>query len=169
MEIIDKVSRTLGLADKEDEAAPASKPEESPTEQPEQTEPPIQPPPAKQGHNVVDFNSAMAARDNLMTNNNIPTKPMVKTKITTVRPKTFDEDAKIIADCLREDIPVIVNLEETAPSTSRSARLMPLTAMSSRSARQSLFAHPKPSWSPSTRKKSSRKKISRGSRGNFRD
>ncbi|MBR0060642.1 MAG: cell division protein SepF [Selenomonadaceae bacterium] len=119
MEIIDKVSRTLGLADKEDEAAPASKPEESPTEQPEQTEPPIQPPPAKQGHNVVDFNSAMAARDNLMTNNNIPTKPMVKTKITTVRPKTFDEDAKIIADCLREDIPVIVNLEETAPEHAR--------------------------------------------------
>ena len=119
MEIIDKVSRTLGLANKEEEAAPASTPEESPTEQPEQKEPPIQPPPATSGHNVVDFNSAMAARDNLMTNNNIPTKPMVKTKITTVRPKSFDEDATIIADCLREDIPVIVNLEETDPEHAR--------------------------------------------------
>lgn len=118
MEIIDKFSRTLGLADKEDADAPANPPDEQ-AAQPEQQEPPIQPPPAASGHNVVDFNSAMAARDNLMTNNNIPTKPMVKTKITTVRPKTFDEDAKIIADCLREDIPVIVNLEETAPEHAR--------------------------------------------------
>lgn len=118
MEIIDKFSRTLGLADKEDADAPANPPDEQ-AAQPEQQEPPIQPPPATSGHNVVDFNSAMAARDNLMTNNNIPTKPMVKTKITTVRPKTFDEDAKIIADCLREDIPVIVNLEETAPEHAR--------------------------------------------------
>ena len=107
MEIIDKFSRTLGL-DKESET-----PEELPKEQPEQNETPIQPPPASMaGHNVVDFNSARAARENLMTNNN-PTKPMVKTKITTVRPKTFDEDARIIADCLRENIPVIVNLEDT--------------------------------------------------------
>ena len=44
---------------------------------------------------------------------------MVKTKITTVRPKSFDEDARIIADCLRENIPVIVNLEETDPEHAR--------------------------------------------------
>ena len=49
-----------------------------------------------------------------MTDNNI-TKPMAKSKITTIRPKTFDEDAKIVADCLRENIPVIINLEETNP------------------------------------------------------
>lgn len=113
MEIIDKFSRTLGL-DKESETAG-----ELPKEQPEQNETPIQPPPPNMtGHNVVDFNSARAARDNLMTNNT-PTRPMVKTKITTVRPKSFDEDAKIIADCLREDIPVIVNLEETSPEHAR--------------------------------------------------
>ena len=113
MEIIDKFSRTLGL-DKESETA-----EELPKEQPEQNETPIQsPPPNMTGHNVVDFNSARAARDNLMTNNT-PTRPMVKTKITTVRPKSFDEDAKIIADCLREEIPVIVNLEETSPDHAR--------------------------------------------------
>ncbi len=114
MEIIDKFSRTLGLVDKETETT-----EELPKEQPEQNETPIQsPPPNMTGHNVVDFNSARAARDNLMTNNT-PTRPMVKTKITTVRPKSFDEDAKIIADCLREDIPVIVNLEETSPDHAR--------------------------------------------------
>ena len=114
MEIIDKFSRTFGL-DKESET-----PEELPKEQPEQNETPIQPPPQSMtGHNVVDFNSARAARDNLMTTNNIPTKTMVKTKITTVRPKSFDEDARIIADCLRENIPVIVNLEDTDPEHAR--------------------------------------------------
>ena len=114
MEIIDKFSRTLGLVDKETETT-----EELPKEQLEQNETPIQsPPPNMTGHNVVDFNSARAARDNLMTNNT-PTRPMVKTKITTVRPKSFDEDAKIIADCLREEIPVIVNLEETSPDHAR--------------------------------------------------
>ena len=115
MEIIDKFSRTLGLVDKEEKESEA--PEELPKEQPQQNETPIQPPPETMtGHNVVDFNSARAARDNLMTTtNNIPTKPMVKTKITTIRPKSFDEDARIIADCLRENIPVIINLEETNP------------------------------------------------------
>ena len=51
--------------------------------------------------------------------NNTSTNSATKTKITTVRPKSFDEDAKIIADCLREDIPVIVNLEETSPEHAR--------------------------------------------------
>ena len=116
MEIIDKFSRTLGLADNEpDKESETAR--ELPKEQPEQNETPIQPPPITR-HNVVDFNSARAARDDLMTNNT-PTRPMVKTKITTVRPKSFDEDAKIIADCLREDIPVIVNLEETSPEHAR--------------------------------------------------
>ncbi|MBR4151418.1 MAG: cell division protein SepF [Selenomonadaceae bacterium] len=122
MEIIDKFSRTLGLVDKEGEREISmSKIEELhpvQSEQTEESEPPIQPSPTM-GHNVVDFNSAIAARENLMTNNNNTAKPMVKTKITTVRPKTFDEDAKIIADCLREDIPVIVNLEETNPEHAR--------------------------------------------------
>ena len=70
------------------------------------------------GHKVVDFNSAMSARDNFMTNNST-TKSMVKSKITTVRPKNFDDDAKVIADCLREDVPVIINLEDTSPEHAR--------------------------------------------------
>jgi len=120
MEIIDKFSRTLGLSEKDREKETQMETQEGlQEEQLEQKETPIQPPPVDViGRNVVDFNSARAARDNLMTNN-IPTKSEIKTKITTVRPKSFDEDAKIIADCLREDIPVIVNLEETSPEHAR--------------------------------------------------
>ena len=53
-----------------------------------------------------------------MTNNNAA-KPMAKSKITTIRPKNFDDDAKVIADCLREDIPVIIDLEHTSPEHAR--------------------------------------------------
>ena len=120
MEIIDRVSRTLGLSDKnEEKEIGMSKQEDLSSTQPEQKESPIQPPPANMsGHKVVDFNSAISARDNLMTNNNTA-KPMVKSKITTVRPKNFDDDAKVIADCLRDDVPVIINLEETNPDHAR--------------------------------------------------
>ena len=120
MEIIDKVSRSLGLLEKDEEkVVKMSTKEELPNTQPEEQEPPIQPPPASMsGHKVVDFNSAMSARDNFMTNNST-TKSMVKSKITTVRPKNFDDDAKVIADCLREDVPVIINLEDTSPEHAR--------------------------------------------------
>lgn len=120
MEIIDRVSRTLGLSDKnEEKVIGMDKQEELPNAQPEQKESPIQPPPANiSAHKVVDFNSAISARENLMTNNNTA-KAMVKSKITTVRPKNFDDDAKIIADCLRDDVPVIINLEETNPDHAR--------------------------------------------------
>lgn len=111
MEIIDKFSRTLGLSDEE---IAAKKDEPRPTP-PEQKEPPIEPPPQSVGRNVLDFNSA--ARDNFMTNNNETNsaKSMVRVKIRTVKPKNFDDDARVIADCLREDIPVIINLENTSP------------------------------------------------------
>ena len=119
MEIIDKFSRSLGLSDKDEEKdTEMSTKDELPAGQSEKNDSPIQPPPAMSGHNVVDFNSAIAARDNLMTNNNNP-KSMVKSKITTVRPKNFDDDAKVIADCLREEVPVIINLEDTSPEHAR--------------------------------------------------
>ena len=119
MKIIDKVSRSLGLLDKDEEKETMSKNDEPHPPQPEQQEPPIQPPPAPPpvGHNVIDFNTA--ARDNLMTNNNNTPNTMVKSKITTVRPKNFDDDAKVIADCLRADVPVIINLEDTNPDHAR--------------------------------------------------
>ncbi|MBQ7453733.1 MAG: cell division protein SepF [Selenomonadaceae bacterium] len=125
MEIIDRFSKTLGLSNQDDakEAEPTEKEEvhEPQPVQPEQNDqPPIQPPRSSNtaGRNVIDFNSA--ARDALiMNNNNNNNKPMIKSKITTVKPKTFDEDAKVIADCLRENIPVIINLEETSPEHAR--------------------------------------------------
>ena len=116
MKIIDKVSQTFGLSGKdEDKESEIDAKEDSQAPQSEQNESPIQPPPATPtGRNVVDFNSAIAAKENFMTDNNTA-KPMAKSKITTINPKTFDEDAKIVADCLRENIPVIINLEETNP------------------------------------------------------
>ena len=120
MEIIDRVSRSLGLSEKDEEKeVEMSKNDELQPPQSDKKDTPIQPPPANlSGHNVVDFNSAMSARDNLMSNNNAP-KTMVKSKITTVKPRNFDDDAKIIADCLREEVPVIINLEETGPEHAR--------------------------------------------------
>lgn len=121
MEIIDRFSKTLGLSNQgEEQDTDPSKQEESPPPQPEQDEPSIQPPPPNlAGHNVIDFNSA--ARESLMNNNtnNNTAKPLAKSKITTVRPKNFDDDAKVIADCLRDDIPVIINLEDTSPEHAR--------------------------------------------------
>ena len=123
MKIIDRMSRTLGLSDEQDEEKESdmTTKDELQTPQPERVDAPIQPPPVQPtGHNVVDFNSAIAARENLMSNNtNNTIKPLVKSKITTVKPKTFDDDAKVIADCLREDIPVIVNFENTPPDHAR--------------------------------------------------
>ena len=120
MEIIDRVSRSLGLSEKDEEKeVEMSKKDELQPQQPDKKDSPIQPPPANlSGHNVVDFNSAISARDNLMANNNTP-KSMVKSKITTVRPRNFDDDAKVIADCLREEVPVIINLEDTSPEHAR--------------------------------------------------
>ena len=120
MEIIDKVSRSLGLLEKnEEKVIKMSTKEELPIEQTEQQESPIQPPPTSiSGPKVVDFNSAMSARDGLMSNNTT-VKNIIKSKITTVRPKNFDDDAKVIADCLREDVPVIINLEDTSPEHAR--------------------------------------------------
>ena len=120
MEIIDKVSRSLGLSSKDEEKeVEMSTNDELSNEQPDKNDLPIQPPPANlSGHKVVDFNSAMVARDNLMTNNTTA-KSMTKSKITTVRPRNFDDDAKVIADCLREEIPVIINLEDTNPEHAR--------------------------------------------------
>ena len=118
MEIIDRVSRTLGLSEKDEEKeTEPGKPEELQPTQPDTKDPPIQPPPPTPGRNVVDFNSAISARDNLMANNNTP--KITKSKITTIKPRNFDDDARVVADCLREEVPVIINLEETSPEFAR--------------------------------------------------
>lgn len=116
MEIIDRFSKTLGLSEQGEAQNVDVIKQEEPQSEPQ--EPPIQPPPVTPaGHNVIDFNTA--ARDNFMANNNNNVRPLAKSKITTVRPKNFDDDAKVIADCLREDIPVIINLEDTSAEHAR--------------------------------------------------
>ena len=161
MKIIDKVSKTLGLSDKDEEkVVEMSTQDELQNPQPEQTEPPVTPPPTSTAeHKVIDFNTA--ARDNLMTNNN-NVKPMVKSKITTVRPKSFDDDAKVIADCLREDIPVIINLEETSPDHAR--RIIDFALGTTDAIDGDVQQVSEPSWLLSTRRSRGRSAISLGSR-----
>ena len=112
MGIMDKMGRTFGLTggdeekelemqEKEELTAPNFEQKESPS--------------AGQstgyvGRNVVDFSSAMASRDNSSTM--MRTATMTKSKITTVKPTSFD-DAQTVANCLRDKIPVIINFENT--------------------------------------------------------
>ena len=113
MGIMDKVSRTFGLAGDGNEEKVAETPAKEELQAPS-FEPPKEnstPPNSGYiGHNVVDFNSAINQRDNSMS---MPrTNTLVKSKITTVRPTSFD-DAQTVANCLRDKIPVIINFENT--------------------------------------------------------
>ena len=143
MEIIDRVGRSLGLSDKnEEKEIVMSKKEELPNVQPEKDESPIQPPPSNiSGHKVVDFNSVMSARDNLMTSNNTA-KPLGKSKITTIRPIVFVRTFRS-SSIWRRQVPNT----RSVSSTSHWVRLMPSTATFSRSAKKFSYAHPKPLWS----------------------
>lgn len=57
-------------------------------------------------HKVVNFHAAAERRENAIMNN--------KSTINTIKPKNFD-DAQIVANCLRDRIPVIINFEDTDP------------------------------------------------------
>ena len=118
MNFIDKISGKFGLLNNDEDemqdTAEEAKPEpKKPEKKPEPKvmpafgaiETPIAPPINNfVGHNVVDINSAMAARESAAT--------MTKSKINTIRPKSFD-DAQIVANCLRDKVPVIINFEQT--------------------------------------------------------
>ncbi len=113
MGIMDKVSRTFGLSGDGNEEKVAETPAKEELQAPS-FEPPKEnsTPPSSGyiGHNVVDFNSAINQRDSSMS---MPrTNTLVKSKITTVRPTSFD-DAQTVANCLRDKIPVIINFENT--------------------------------------------------------
>lgn len=111
MGIMDKVSKTFGLNGDGNEAeteATAKEDLQAPSfDKKEASAPP--PPNGYVGHNVVDFSSAMASRENSM---NMQRNTLVKSKITTVRPTSFD-DAQTVANCLRDKVPVIINFENT--------------------------------------------------------
>ena len=119
MNFIDKISGTFGLVNNEDEETKEMEKEEQPKVKAAEKKaeptvipafravdpPPISPPTENfAGHNVVSFNSAIAARESAATMN--------KSKINTIRPKSFD-DAQIVANCLRDKVPVIINFEQT--------------------------------------------------------
>ena len=118
MGLIDKLSDKLGLTseEEEEEVKKPVKEEKMEIKQPEKKpEPTVMPAFGAienfVGHNVVDFNSEMAARKNMST-------PVSKAKINTIRPKNFDH-AQEVANSLRDKIPVIINFEETDTETAK--------------------------------------------------
>ena len=60
------------------------------------------------GRNVVDFNSAVSARESALAQSST----FNRSQINTIKPKDFSE-VQTIANCLRDKIPVVVNFEET--------------------------------------------------------
>lgn len=123
MNLIDKISGKFGLMSNGNESQESFEEEQMETKQLEQKseptvmpafgaiEPPVAPPIENfVGHNVVDFNSEMAARKSTAT--------MSKAKINTIRPKNFDQ-AQEVANSLRNKIPVIINFEETDTETAK--------------------------------------------------
>ena len=127
MSIIDKLSGKLGLMSNDDEEDIKDYAEEEhvePKKQEKKPEPTVMPafgavdspiaPPMENfvGHNVVDFNSEMAARKSPAM------AAMSKAKINTIRPKSFDH-AQEVANSLRDKVPVIINFEETDTETAK--------------------------------------------------
>ena len=111
MGIMDKMSKTFGLSGEEEKEAEAQEKEELTAPTFENKEPPPSPNPGGYvGRNVVDFSSAMSARND--SAGMMRTATMTKSKITTVKPTSFD-DAQTVANCLRDKIPVIINFENT--------------------------------------------------------
>ena len=102
MGIMDKWSKTFGFAGDDDKDSDALEKDEI---QAQTFEPKDEPHAA----NVVDFSSAIAVRENSRGT-------LIKSKITTIRPKSFVDDAQTIANCLREKVPVIINFENTETS-----------------------------------------------------
>lgn len=103
MGIKDMWTKTFGFSEEEEKE---STPHEKEEIQASELEPKEDIPAPAHVANVVDFSSAVAVRENARGT-------MVKSKITTIRPKSFVDDAQTIANCLREKVPVIVNFENT--------------------------------------------------------
>ena len=103
MSFMDKWSKTFGFTGEDEKEL---EPQEKEEIQATPLEPKEEQPEPPHAANVVDFSSAMAVRENARG-------AMIKSKITTIRPKSFNEDAQTIANCLREKVPVIINFENT--------------------------------------------------------
>ena len=110
MNIIDKIGRTLGFSDEYDEKIiEKTEPEIKETAQPEKNETTEK---ATTPKNVFDFNSATAlSKENSLARQS----KYQKAEIKTIKPKNFS-DSQSISKLLRNNITVIVNLEETDPA-----------------------------------------------------
>lgn len=106
MGLIDKWSKTFGFSEEDKQEVETQEKEEIRSTPLEPQEEKPAPAPAPHAANVVDFSSAVAVRENSRG-------AMVKSKITTIRPKSFADDAQTIANALREKVPVIINFENT--------------------------------------------------------
>lgn len=109
MDIFDKIGRFFGIIDDYEEKDTEKKePEPVKTPPPKET---TEPPKSEfAAANVVSFNSAASNKE---ISSARPIK-LVKSEIKTIKPQKAD-DAKIIADYLRDKIPIIMNFEETDP------------------------------------------------------
>jgi cell division inhibitor SepF len=102
MGIFDKMSQIFGTSiEEEEKETETNEPEPEKTPKVEPKEPPAT-------NNVLNFSSVASNIENDLPQTN----KFVKSKITTIKPKSF-EDAQTVANFLRDKIPVIVNFEET--------------------------------------------------------
>ena len=105
MGIFDKISQIFGPSIEEEEEPEKKEPVPLKMQKTEPKEPPAS---DNAASNVLNFNSAASNRENTFSQ---PEK-FNNSKITTIKPKDFS-DAQVVANFLRDEIPVIVNLEET--------------------------------------------------------
>lgn len=106
MDITDKIGRIFGLSSEEEERKIDKSNNDNPQDpSSEQQETPVQ---NFSGQNILSFNSAASDKDSASPR----LDKLVQSKITTIKPKDFN-DAQVVANCLRDDIPVILNFEET--------------------------------------------------------
>ena len=117
MELFDKLCNKLGLLNNDEINETLAEVKEVPEAKPPEVQvkpafEAVKPQPEKlaphSGSKVVDFHAAAERRENAMSINN-------KSQINTIKPKNFD-DAQIVANCLRDRVPVIINFEQTDPS-----------------------------------------------------
>ncbi len=112
MGLMDKMSKTFGLSRDEEEK------EIDTTEKEELKVPKFESNETSAGNagysgkNVVDFSSAINSRER-EKNSAESSASMTKSKITTIKPTSFN-DAPTIANCLRDQIPVVINFEDTS-------------------------------------------------------
>ena len=107
MGILDKLGNLFGTQIEEEENE-IEKPENETLKTPNSEDKEKKPAPERPASNVLSFKPAASNDDK----DSPAATQYPLSKITTIKPKDFSE-VQSVADCLREQIPVIVNFEET--------------------------------------------------------